>query len=444
MESLPEIAALQAQIADFLKLATAWLQKNAFVVGNAIQAAIILVAFLIAKHSARPLAAWAEKAAESAGNYRKAVQIGLWVVTPLMLPVIWLTLQWLSVFVAVYLGFSTGLIRVVVSLLTAWVAIRLLSNVVGNPAWSKFIAVTVWTVAALNSVGWLTPVAKFLDSLAVEMGDVRLSLLAAIKAVVSLAVFLWLAGAVTHLMEGKIGKVAGLSPSAQALFGKLSKMVLYTLAVVVGLKTVGIDLTAFAVFTGAVGLGIGFGLQKVFSNLISGIILLIDKSVKPGDVIAIGSTYGIISSLGARYVSVSTQEGKEHLIPNEELISHRVESWSHSNRLVRVDVPFAISYSSDLRKAMDLALAATRSEPRILTAPEPTCRLRAFAEKGIDMELGFWINDPQNGLGSVRSAVMLRLWDQFREHGVYFPATVPAAPSSVNVRLVDGGPAVIP
>jgi small-conductance mechanosensitive channel len=439
MESLPEIASLQQQAEQLLGFATDWLRRNAFVVGNLIQVAILLATYLIARLSVRPFVLWARKAGAGGHPYQQAIEVGLRVLLPLMLPVIWLVFLWLSVFVAGYLGWSSVLLRLVVSLLTAWVVIRLMSGAIGNPAWSKFIAVGVWTIAALNSVGWLTPVTRFLDSLAIDVGDVRLSLLGLIKALVALAVFLWMAGALTRLIESRIGKVSGLSPSARVLFGKLSKMLLYTLAILVGLRSVGIDLTAFAVFTGAVGLGIGFGLQKIFSNLISGIILLVDKSVKPGDVIAIGNTYGTISSLGARYVSVNTRAGKEHLIPNEELISQRVESWSHTNTDLRVTVPFGVSYASDLRKAMALAIQAAKAEARVLRDPEPVCFLASFADSSVNMELGFWIRDPENGISNIRSAVMLRLWDLFHEQGVEFPFPQrdfnlkPTAPLEVKV-----------
>lgn len=446
MESLPEIASLQQQAEQFLKFATEWLHRNAFVVGNLIQVAILLATYLAARVSVKPFVHWARKAGAGGHPYQQAIEIGLRVLLPLMLPVIWLVLLWMSVFLAGYLGWSSALIRLVVSLTTAWAAIRLMSGAIGNPAWSKFIAVSVWTVAALNSVGWLAPVTRFLDSLAVNAGEVRLSLLGLIKALVALAVFLWMAGALTRLIESRIGKVSGLSPSARVLFGKLSKMVLYTLAILVGLRSVGIDLTAFAVFTGAVGLGIGFGLQKVFSNLISGIILLVDKSVKPGDVIAIGETYGTISSLGARYVSVATRSGKEHLIPNEELISQRVESWSHTNTNVRINVPFGVSYASDLKKAMALAIEAAKAEVRVLLDPEPTCFLTSFADSSVNMELGFWIRDPESGISNVRSAVMLRLWDLFHEQGVEFPFPQrdfnfkPAAPLEVRMLPPDPTP----
>jgi small-conductance mechanosensitive channel len=168
-------------------------------------------------------------------------------------------------------------------------------------------------------------------------------------------------------------------------------------------------------------LGLGFGLQKVIANLISGIILLMDKSVKPGDVISLGTTYGEIKTLGARYVSVITRDGTEHLIPNEELISQRVENWSFSNRMIRIRMPIGISYDADVHQAIALALEVASVIPRVLDEPKPVCQLTAFGESSLDLELRVWVNDPQNGLGVVRSQVLLGIWDKFKSNNIGFP-----------------------
>ena len=191
-------------------------------------------------------------------------------------------------------------------------------------------------------------------------------------------------------------------------------MVLLTLAVVVGLNSVGIDLTAFAVFSGAVGVGLGFGLQKVVSNLISGVILLLDRSIKPGDVIEIGGTYGWITRLNARFVSVATRDGIEHLIPNEDLITQRVINWSYSDEKIRLHVPVGIGYGCDVRQAMALCIEAAKDVQRVLETPAPICLLKGFGESSIGLELRLWIHDPRNGITNVRSDVMLGIWDRFR------------------------------
>jgi len=205
------------------------------------------------------------------------------------------------------------------------------------------------------------------------------------------------------------------------LIGKLVRVLLIIIAVITALESIGIDLTALAVLGGAIGLGIGFGLQKVISNLMSGIILLMDKSVKPGDVIAIDNTFGWINRLSARYVSVITRDGIEHLIPNEDLISQRVENWSYSDSLIRLKLPIGISYESDVPLAMKLAVEAAETVPRVLDKPAPVCRLMNFGDDSVELELRVWIDDPQKGVVNVRSEVLLNIWNIYHEQGIEFP-----------------------
>ena len=196
---------------------------------------------------------------------------------------------------------------------------------------------------------------------------------------------------------------------------------LLAIAILLGLNLVGLDPTVFTVFSGAFGLGVGFGLQKIISNFISGIILLSDKSIKPGDVIGVGNTYGWVNSLGARYVSVITRDGKEHLIPNELLITEKVENWSFTNNDVRLRIPMRIAYDTDVHQAIQLILEVAHHIPRILNHPEPKCLVRAFGDFAIDLELRVWIDDPANGMGSVQSEVLLGVLDKFKEHGINIP-----------------------
>ncbi len=186
-------------------------------------------------------------------------------------------------------------------------------------------------------------------------------------------------------------------------------------------RLLGIDFTALAFFGGALGLGIGFGLQKVVSNFVSGIIILLDKSIKPGDTIAIGETFGWVRSLRARFVSVITRDGREYLIPNEDFITQRVENWSFTDTLVRIDVTFGVSYDSDPHAVRQLAVAVTRGIDRVLEMPQPLCHLTAFGESSLDFILRFWIADPQNGVTNIRGAVLLACWDAFKAAGIQIP-----------------------
>ena len=212
-----------------------------------------------------------------------------------------------------------------------------------------------------------------------------------------------------------------LSPSMQVLVVKFSQVLLYGAAFFIGLRTVGVDLTGLAVLSGAIGVGLGFGLQKVVSNLVSGIIILLDKSIKPGDVISLGETFGWINSLGARYVSITTRDGREYLIPNEDLITGQVVNWSHSNDFVRLDIYFGTAYGDDPHLVRKVAIDATSGVPRVLSSKPPVCHIVGFGDSSVDYILRFWIKDPTQGLTNIRGNVYLALWDAFQEHGISIP-----------------------
>ncbi|MDH5748024.1 MAG: mechanosensitive ion channel [Rhodospirillales bacterium] len=399
---------------------THWVIENVLVYSTLLQLCIIIAAFIIARISAPFLQKRIEEGKKSPW-FEKYFPRLAHTILPLALPVIWLILQWLSVFIAEAAGWSSHLIESTVSLLTAWVIIRMVTSIFGDPAWSRLIAYSAWTVAALNIVDLLDVTISFLDGLAIQMGDIRISLLGVGKAALALIIMLWMAGYISNLLDRRISAFTSMTPSSRVLFRKLFRIGLFAFAVVLALESVGIDLTAFAVFSGAVGLGIGFGLQKVFSNLISGVILLLDKSVKPGDVIAIGETFGWINSLGARYVSVITRDGIEHLIPNEELISQRVENWSYTNRLIRLRVPIGVAYTSDIHEAIEVAIQSTHGLERVLVDPPPVCHLIGFGDNAVNLELRVWIQDPQKGVTNVKNEILLRIWDLYKEHGIEFP-----------------------
>jgi small-conductance mechanosensitive channel len=254
-----------------------------------------------------------------------------------------------------------------------------------------------------------------------HIGNVRVSPLTVIKTAISLWFALWLATGAATLLERRLEMIKGSSAATRVLFAKLVRIFLITAAILIALSSVGIDLTALAVFGGALGVGLGIGLQKIFSNLVSGVILLMDRSIKPGDVIAINNTFGWVNYLGARYASVITRDGTEHLIPNEEMITQRVENWSYSNDLVRLKIPIGISYHSDPHKAIELCVEAAGMVPRVQKNPEPRCQMMGFGDSSVDLELRIWINDPPNGRANVISDVLLVVWDKFHEHGIEIP-----------------------
>ncbi len=416
MEQLIDIKSLESKF----EVLQTWFFEEILVVSTGSQAAVIAVMFILAWLVAPVARGGVESLAKRPRLEKGLTQLSRAAAT-LTLPIVWLVLQWLSVVVALQAGWPHQLIQIAVSLLTAWVVIRFASQLVRDPTWSKLVAVTAWTLAALNIVGLLDDSIAVLDGLAMTLGDLRISALTVIKGVLSLAVLLWVATLLSRVLERRINTLPNLTPAIQVLFSKLLKIVFITIAIVAALRTVGIDLTAFAVFGGAIGVGIGFGLQKVVSNLISGVILLLDKSVKPGDVISVGETYGWINTLGARYASVVTRDGTEYLIPNEDIITQQVVNWSYSNNAVRLKIPIGVSYNADVRKAIDLCLEAAMEVPRVLKEPKSVCPLKGFGDSSVDLELRIWINDPQNGVSNVKSSVLLLVWDKFHEHGIEIP-----------------------
>ncbi len=397
-----------------------WLLDNVLVWSTAVQAGIVLGAYLAARALAPKVAAGFDFVLdhEKMPAWLKPTVGAL---AKINAPLVGLAVLWFAYLAASGAGWPNLLIRSAVSLLTAWVVIQFAAGFIRNPTWAKTLAITAWTMAALNLLGLLEPTLATLDAMAFSLGDIRISVLGLLKAVLVFALMLWLAGIVSRQLEKKLGQAEMLSPSARVLFGKLLQILVIVIAVITALEIMGVDLTALAVFGGAIGLGIGFGLQKVISNLMSGVILLMDKSVKPGDVIAINNTFGWINRLSARYVSVITRDGTEHLIPNENLISQEVENWSYTDSLIRLKLPIGIAYESDVPKAMNLAVEAAKSVERVKTSPGPVCRLMNFGADAIELELRVWIEDPQRGVANVTSDVLLNVWQGYKDGGIEFP-----------------------
>ena len=332
-----------------------------------------------------------------------------------------LAVLWVSTLVAEGGHLPYGILQTAATLATVWVIIRLTSSTIESDFLARLVAVTLWILAALSIFGWLTPAINLADRAAFTVGTIRLSVLFVIKSLMAFAILFWLVRLGVKFLEHLFVRVGGLTPSQRVLFTKLSTTTLYAVAAIIGLNIVGLNLTSLAVFSGALGLGIGFGLQKVVSNLISGIILLMDKSIKPGDVIAVGDTYGWVNSLGARCISVLTRDGKEHLLPNENLITQTVENWSYSDRKVRLHIPIGVAYGSDVNLVRDLLLKSVEGHPRILKDPAPKALIMGFGDSSIDFEIRCWIFDPQEGEANLRSDIYYRLWDLFKENGVEIP-----------------------
>lgn len=335
-------------------------------------------------------------------------------------------------------GFDFEIVGVAATLTALWVVLRGSTLLLRDAGVARLAAAVAWIIAALDITGLLGPAAAALDSAALTIGTMRLSLLLVAKTVLIVVVLLWAALALSRLIGARIQQTAGLSPSVQTLATNLIKIALVFLALLIGLNAVGIDLTALTVFSGAIGVGLGFGLQKIVSNFVSGIILLSERSIKPGDTIEVGGTYGCVTSLGARYTALRGRDGKEYLVPNETLITNEVVNWSYTNPFVRVDLAFGVAYGSDLRLVRRLAIEAAGETRRVQASPEPVCHVTEFGDNAVNLLLRFWINDPANGVTNVKGDIFLALWDRFVAHGI----EVPFPQRDLHVRdLPEGLPA---
>jgi len=288
-------------------------------------------------------------------------------------------------------------------------------------AWENILATTIWLIVALYLIGILPFVLQTLDSFAFTLAGNRISALSVINFLLLVALLFTLAVWVSAIIERRMQRATYLASGLQVALGKIVKVVLIALAVLVALDAVGLDLTALTVFGGALGVGLGFGLQRIASNFISGFLLLFDRSIKPGDVISIGDKFGWVQELHARYIVVRDRDGVDTLIPNENLITTEVINWSYEDRNVRLKIPVQISYSDDPELAMQLMVDLAKQHPRVLPNPEPVGRLLEFGDNGIGVELRIWINDPEKGVNNVRSELNLAIWRAFKENHVTIP-----------------------
>lgn len=326
-------------------------------------------------------------------------------------------------------GNPVNLLDLAVPLLTSLATIRIVIYFLRKTfrpgpvvkAWENLIATSIWIVVAMHLLGWLPTVLEGLDAMAMQLGKSRVSVLATIKLLLAVALLWLLAQWLGRVIENRISRAEFVNVGMQVALAKLIKFVLLVLAFLLALDAVGIDLTALTVFGGALGVGLGFGLQRIASNFISGFIVLFDRSIRPGDVITIGEKFGWVQELHARYVVVKDRDGVERLIPNETLITNEVINWSYSDRNVRIKIPVSISYDNDPELALALLREAAMANPRVLADPAPATRLMAFGDSGIELELRVWIQDPEAGLANVRSDINLAIWRAFKAAGIVIP-----------------------
>jgi len=388
----------------------------------AVQLAAGAFAFLLADKAAGAFRSWLERhmalsgLGEESSELRKAKTF-LKVARPILLVVL------LEIAFRVAHRFDwpmEGLYTLLV-LALAMFFVRLLVTPMTNRYGAAILTVAIWLWAIARIFHSEDIWTNLAGSIYFEIGSVHISLLTIIRAFLLLLTLYWFSKNLLIIFHLWLQAGSHLPAATQTLLYKIFRLLLLSASMFVVLHYMGIDLTLFALFGGALGLGIGFGLQKLFANLVSGFMILADKSIKPGDVIQLGNTYGWINFLGSRYVSVVTRGGIEHLIPNENLITGEVINWSYSNNLVRLHVPMGVSYDSDLDIAAKLVLEAAADTRRVLQEPKPACLLTGFGDNALNLELRFWINDPQNGIESVKSEVLMGIWRRFKEKGIELP-----------------------
>ncbi|MEH3158967.1 MAG: mechanosensitive ion channel [Sphingomonas taxi] len=304
----------------------------------------------------------------------------------------------------------------------AALAMHQLLRGLGIPRWAAWLVAAILFVALFSrAVGGLQPISDTLDLVGFSVGTRRFSLLALTTILIVSVSLIALVRLANRIIGHAIGRSRGLDATQKLLGQKIAAIGVVIAAFFIGIDLLGIDLTAFAVFSGAFGLAVGFGLQKTIGNLIAGIILLMDRSIKPGDVIVVGDSFGWVNKIGVRAVSVVTRDGKEHLIPNENLMTQEVENWSYTNRNVRVRIPVGVAYESDLRLAQALMLKAATDSPRVLRSPRPNVWLTSYGDYAVEHEILVWISDPESGVGNVKSDVLNRLWWLLKENGIVVP-----------------------
>ena len=427
-----------------------WCESQVLTIDVAIQGVVIFAAIACAAYFGPRLKALLHtKVAPRApiGILRRACGALARIATPIALFVV---LQ-LSALALRGGGIGTVFISSAASLLIAWIAIRLVTMIIRSPFWSQVAAYVVWPIAALEVFGFLDDVVAQLSAFSVPLGtdengiDQTLSALDVIRTLAIFAVLFWATSAAGSFIKGRIGKIDELTISFKALLGKILDVLLPIIALIAALQIVGFPFGTLAIFGGAVGLGLGLGMQRTISNFFAGFTLIADKSIKPGDVIQVSDTFGWVTQMNARYVSLRTRDGTAHLVPNDKFIEEGVINWSHSDHIVRLHAPFGVAYSTpDLRDIVKSAQETAVSIDRVLSSPAPRCNVMAFGDHAVEFDLRFWVNDPANGVSNVRSEVYLALWDMLARKGVEIPYPqrdlhIKSLPSGSDIDALAGG-----
>lgn len=347
-----------------------------------------------------------------------------------------------------WLDMETRLIDLALDLATVMVAVRLLVHILSvslGPnswirTWELKITFLLWAAIAFQVLGWFDGIERTLDKIDLLPGKATFSLWALLKGMVVIVGFLVASSLIARTVERRVMKLEGLAISTRIGISKFSTFALLGIGVLLGINASGVDLTVLSVIGGAIGLGLGFGLQAITSNFVSGFVLLLDKSIKPGDVISFTGTtgtstenFGWVQELRGRYIVVRDRDGVETLVPNQNLITNQVINWSYSDQRVRIRLPVMISFQDDPEVALQVLIDAAANHPRILKDPGPVSRLMSFENYGMRVEVRFWIRDPMNGVNNVRSDVNREIWRLFKKHGITIPV------QQHDIRVINPG-----
>ncbi|MCB1085173.1 MAG: mechanosensitive ion channel [Chlamydiia bacterium] len=321
------------------------------------------------------------------------------------------------------LGSSPHLLLLVIYLQMGFTFTSLLKGCFQSSAIRVIGGIIIWTAIALQVFDFLEPFLSYLQSVSFQVGSIRITLLGLIKALLSTVFLIYGANAFSNYISKRLNQKKHLQRSMQLLVSKIVKTLLIICSVFFGFSLLGIDLSVFSIFAGALGVGVAFSLQNIFSNYFSGFIILMDRSIKPGDVISLdgGKICGIVNKLQARYISIRTREGKEHLIPNQMVITNKLENWSYSDPSIRMEIRFKVSYDSDISLTGELLVAIAKETARVKKDPAPYVRFSALIDNAVELKLRVWVEDPENGTSGIQSDIVFEAWKAFKKHKIQVP-----------------------
>jgi small-conductance mechanosensitive channel len=415
------------EFAPRLQRLLAWVEAEVLSVDVAIQLGLVAAAIIPALIFGPRLKALVRVATGKhfkGGIIRRLIETLLALMTPI-------ALYGVLTVIRIILGSIDQPVEIVsaaISLMTAWLIIRAVTLVIRSKFWSSVAFYVAWPVAALDVFGLLDDVILQLQALAIPLGEtdsgapIQLSMFDVLRTMIYFGVLFWGASFASRAIDQQLDRTEEISSAFKALISKTLGILLPVLALLIALQLTGFNLATLAIFSGAVGIGVGLGLQRTISNFAAGFTLLADKSIKPGDAIELDGTFGWVTAMQGRYVSIRTRDGTELLIPNDHFITNGVINWSRSDNIVRLHAPFGVSYGQrDMKLVQQIAQDAARTVSRVVPDKDPVCNLMEFGDSSVNFDLRFWISDPQNGLANVRSEVYLAVWEALHEHDIEIP-----------------------